>query len=63
VVFAVSPAVQMCKVADMWDARECLRLSFNGLAQLKASELDVREMMAILHLLPDAVQRLGDHST
>jgi hypothetical protein len=61
--FLLPDDVQMCKVADMWDAQECLRLSFSNLTQLKASELDLQGTPAIWQVLPDAVQKLSGHST
>jgi hypothetical protein len=59
----VSHAVQMCKVADMWDAPGCMGCCLKALAQLTASELDLQGRMTILQLLPDAAQQLVcDHS-
>jgi hypothetical protein len=62
-VLDVSHAAQMCKVADMWDAPGCLEGCGSALAQL-SSALDLQGVMAILQLLPDAVQQLVcGHST
>jgi hypothetical protein len=61
--FPVSHVVQMCKVADMWDAAGCLSSCLRALAQLTASELDLQGRMDILQLLPDAAQQLIHHTT
>jgi hypothetical protein len=47
----------------MWDAPMCLQLCFSSLAQLQAEQLHLHGLPAIWQVLPDAVQKLGGHST
>jgi hypothetical protein len=47
--------MQMCCIADMWDAESCLRLCFAALALLQADELSSAEFAGVLALLPETV--------
>jgi hypothetical protein len=47
----------------MWDAQECMGSCLRALAKLKVTELNPQDVVAILQMLPEAVQKLGDHGT
>jgi hypothetical protein len=54
--------LQMCQVADMWGAQECLDLCFTVLVQNKEGLQGENDLETVLQLLPAAVQRCTEYA-
>jgi hypothetical protein len=57
-LFSPTLLLQMCKIADMWDAPACLDLCAAALAQQQQQQnlMQPQEFAAMLQLLPEAVR-------
>jgi hypothetical protein len=47
--------MQMCRIADMWLAPECLQASLTALTQLKSGKLQAEDLLGVLSWLPEGV--------